>query len=125
MAERAEEQFAWSTLVAVTAPFVVAGVWASITVEDAGIGQVLWQAVVLWPIGGVLLIGPVAISVVVRNRALQLAALVGIAIAGAVAAVMVASSDDAQAGIGFLVAPVAGVLIAAIAVGLDRTLTAR
>lgn len=125
MAGPTQEQFAWSTLVAVVAPFVVAGVWASITFQDAGIGQVLWQAVILWPIGGLLLIGPVAIAMLVQRRRLQVAALVGIAIAGAASAVMVASSDDAQAGIGFLVAPVAGVVIAAIALGLDRALAAR
>ena len=126
MAEPTEHGFGWNALAAVVAPFVVAGILAAVAFDDDyDIGLALWQAVVLWPIGGILLAGPVAIAGNLRNRKLYVRTLVAIAAAGAASVTLVGSSDDAQAGIGFIYAPFVGCCVAGVAIGLDRLISRR
>lgn len=126
MAEPTEQGFEWKALAAVVAPFVVAGILAAVAFDDDyDIGLALWQAVVLWPIGGLLLAGPVAIAGNLRNRKLYVGTMVAIAAAGAASVTLVASSDDAQAGIGFIYAPFVGCCVAGVAIGLDRLMLRR
>jgi len=108
-------------LALVVAPFVVAGVVAEALFYDYwSLGLGLWQALFLWPVGAVLLVGPVQIARGVRRQQLYLATMVLLAVVGAWSMVVVASTDDAQAGLGWLYAPLIGAPIAGLARMIDR-----
>lgn len=124
VAERRKRGFNLKALAAVVAPFVLAGLSAEVVFnDDYSIGLALWQAFFLWPAGGSLLAAPVAIAGDLRIRSLYLATMVLIAAAGVVSITVVAASDDAQAGIALLYAPMLGCVIAGLAIGLDRLIT--
>lgn len=80
----------------------------------------IWQAVVLWPIGAALLVGPVLVVNAIKAETLRLVGTVVVSAAGAASMLLVASSDDAQAGTGFLYAPTVGALGAAALLLIDR-----
>ncbi len=108
-------------LVYVVAPFVVAGVLApAYSYHEFDFGLALWQAVVGWPIGAVLLIGPVALARNVRDDRLYVGAMLGVSVCGVATMVAVGRTDDAQAGIAFMYAPLGGCLIVAVALVIDR-----
>ena len=70
--------------------------------------------------GALLLIGPAAIIATVRRPALRRLGQVIIAAAGVISMLLVASTDDAQAGIAFLYAPILGALAAGVVRVVDH-----
>jgi hypothetical protein len=91
--------------------FVVAGLVSTLVWDDAADAALLaWQAVVLWPIGALLLVGPAAMIADLRVPLLRAAGQAILVISGVSATVVVAMTDDAQAGIGYLYAPILGAL---------------
>ncbi len=103
--------------------FVVAGLVSPLySNESFGIGQAVWSAVVLWPIGLVLVGVPVLILLAVRTRRLLRVGQILIGSLGVLSMVAVARSDDAQAGAAFMYAPIGGSVLAVLLLGVDGRL---
>jgi hypothetical protein len=123
MAHPAQRDTAPSFLPTVLPPlvaFVITGLCASLySNEPFEVGLTLWQAVVLWPIGLLLVGVPVLVLLGVRSERLLRLGQVAVGLVGVASMVAVARSDDAQAGIAFIWAPVLGSVLAAIVVSVD------
>jgi hypothetical protein len=79
--------------------FVVAGLLRPLySNEPFEVGLTAWQAVVLWPIGLLVVGVPVLVLLSVRTALLLRLGQVGIGLLGVMSMVAVAHSDDAQAG---------------------------
>jgi hypothetical protein len=85
---------------------------------------VAWQALILWPIGAMVLYVPVVILMGIRRQVLRRVGQGLVAIAGVIAMFATAASNDAQAGLLLLYAPILGSLAAGILVLIDRTVVA-
>jgi hypothetical protein len=82
--------------------FVVAGLLSPLySNEPFEVGLTVWQAVVLWPIGLLLVGVPVLLLLNVRARLLLRLGQIAIGLLGVFSMMAVARSDDAQAGFGF------------------------
>jgi hypothetical protein len=102
----------WQLLAVPTGCFVIAGLLAPVySYHEFDLGLLLWQAVIGWPIGATLLAGAAALLMGARCRASFIVGDVALAVAGVVSIVIVNRTDDAQAGFGFLYAPVLGLLL--------------
>jgi hypothetical protein len=123
MAHPAQRDTAPSFLPTVLPPlvaFVITGLCAPLySNEPFEVGLTLWQAVVLWPIGLLLVGVPVLVLLGVRSERLLRLGQVAVGLVGVASMVAVARSDDAQAGIAFIWAPVLGSVLAAIVVSVD------
>jgi hypothetical protein len=103
--------------------FVVAGLVSPLySNEPFGIGQTTWSAVVLWPIGLLLVGVPVLVLLAVRTKRLLRVGQLVIGLLGVLSMVSVARSDDAQAGVAFMYAPIGGSVLAVMLLGIDGRL---
>jgi hypothetical protein len=83
------------------------------------VGLAAWQAVVLWPIGLVLVGVPVLVLLGVRSKLMLRIGQIAIGVLSVISTVAVARSDDAQAGVAFMWTPVLGSVLAVILVAPD------
>jgi hypothetical protein len=110
----------WPTVLPPLVAFVIAGLLAPLYSDESfEVGLTAWQAVVLWPIGLLLVGVPVLVLLGVRSQRLLRLGQVGVGVLGVASMVAVARSDDAQAGISFLWTPVLGSVLAAAVVSVD------
>ena len=100
--------------------FVVAGLLAPLySNEPFEVALTAWQAVVLWPIGLLLVGVPALVLLGVRSPLMLRFGQIAIGLLGVISMVAVARSDDAQAGVAFMWTPVLGSVMAAIVVAVD------
>jgi hypothetical protein len=87
--------------------FVVTGLLSPLySTDEFKPGLTLWQAVVLWPIGALLLGFPAGLlGVLVRDKRVFRIGQVVLVVVAVVAMSATARSDDAQAGLIFLIIP--------------------
>lgn len=98
-----------STVLPPLAAFVAAGLLAPLySDEPFELLLTAWQAVVLWPIGLLVVGGPAALLLGVRTRWVVRLGQIAIGVVGVVSMVAVARSEDAQAGLAFLWGPILG-----------------
>ena len=105
------------------AAFVVAGLLGPLySNEPFEVGLTLWQAVVLWPIG-LLVVGlPVLVLLGVRTALLLRLGQIAIGLLGVTSIVAATRSDDAQAGLWFMYPPLLGSVVAVLIVSVDGRL---
>lgn len=109
-----------STVLPPLGAFVVAGLLAPLySNEPFEVALTAWQAVVLWPIGLVLVGVPALVLLGVRSPLMLRFGQIAIGLLGVISMVAVARSDDAQAGVAFVWTPVLGSVMAAIVVAVD------
>lgn len=106
--------------------FVVAGLLGPLySDEPFDVGLTLWQAVVDWPIG-LLVVGlPVLVLLGVRTASLLRLGQIAIGSLGVMSMVAATRSDDAQAGLWFMYPPLLGSVVAAAIVAVDGRLRRR
>jgi hypothetical protein len=110
----------WSTVLPPLAAFVAAGLLAPLYSDERfEIGLTAWQAVVLWPIGLLVVGGPVLLLLGVRTAWLVRLGQIAIGVVGVASMLAVARSDDAQAGLAFLWGPIFGSVAAAAVLAAD------
>jgi hypothetical protein len=111
------------TMAMPAAAFVATGLTTTVLWhEPMNAGLVVWQAIVLRPLAAILLIGPCLLVRAVQRPTLRVIGVAIVCVAAVVASLVVASSDDAQAGIAFLDVPILGGLGAAAVFAADRAM---
>jgi hypothetical protein len=109
-----------STVLPPLAAFVAAGLLAPLySDEPFEIGLTAWQAVVLWPIGLLVVGAPVLVLLGVRTAWMVRLGQAAIGVVGVASMVAVARSDDAQAGLAFMWGPLLGSGAAAAVLAAD------
>jgi hypothetical protein len=110
----------WPTVLPPVAAFVATGLLAPVySDEPFDAGLTAWQAVVLWPIGLVLVGVPTLVLLGIRSTRLLRLGQIVVGAAGVVSMAAVAGSEDAQAGLAFMWAPILGSASAAAILAID------
>ena len=108
------------TVVPPLTAFVVAGLLSPLySDEPFSYGQTAWSAVVLWPIGLLLVGPPVLVLVSVRTQRLLRLGQIAIGVLAVLSMTAVARSEDAQAGVAFMYTPIFGTILAAVLLAVD------
>lgn len=101
-------------------PFVVVSLLAPLYSNETNSDWLwAWQAVVLWPIGGLLMSLPVLVARQIIERQLRTIALVAIAVLGVVSAVAVAREEHSTAGLHYLYVLIGGPIASTALLALD------
>ncbi|HET6954656.1 MAG TPA: hypothetical protein VFI47_30105 [Acidimicrobiales bacterium] len=102
------------------AAFVIAGLLSPLySDEPFSYGETAWSAVVLWPIGLLLVGPPVLVLVNVRTPRLLRLGQIAIGLLAVLSMMAVARSEDAQAGVAFMYTPIFGTILAAVLMAVD------